>query len=166
MKCVETHNEKRDKLPDLIQKMHSMDTLVLYERSKALGIISKFEPKKYVHPLVDADGNNLRFYLPRYGLTFAVSNGILHCKELKGHRLGPNQQIAGTLRGFEMYLLLEKSSGDEKIIIFPKGNVVRKSTGRVHIELQDDCDEKILWYRYRFHPRFHYIEARQVCPCI
>ena len=164
VKCVETYSEKRDMLSYLMGKLCTMDTLVSHENSKALDIISKFESKKYVHSVTNDEGMNLRFFFPRYELTFAVIDGFLHCKEIAGYRLRPQQQIDDTLRGVEMYLLLEQSSGDDNIIIFPKGKVVRESPGRVHIELKDNFDEKLLWYQYRFHPRFHFIETRQVSP--
>jgi hypothetical protein len=116
--------------------------------------------------MTNDDGNNLRFFLPRYEMTFAVSGGFLHCKEIAGYQLKLQQQIDNTLRGVEMYLLLELSSGNDNIIIFPMGKVVRELPGRVHIELEDNCDKKLLWYKYRFHPRFHYIETRQVSPLV
>jgi hypothetical protein len=65
-----------------------------------------------------------------------------------------------------MYLLLEQSSGNDNIIIFPMGKVVRELPGQVHIELEDNCNKKLLWYQYRFHPRFHYIDTRQVSPLV
>lgn len=164
VKCVETYSEKRDMLFYLMEKMRTMDTLVLHEHSKALDIISKFESKKYVHSVTDDDGKNLRFVFPRYELTFAVSDGFLHCREIAGYQLRPQQQIDGTLRGVEMYLLLEQIIGDDNIIIFPKGKVVRESPWRVHVELNDKCDEKLIWHQYRFHPRFHFIETKQVSP--
>ncbi|KAL3776350.1 hypothetical protein ACHAW5_003524 [Stephanodiscus triporus] len=135
-------------------------TLVLHEHSRALNIISKFESKKYIHSLTDSDGKNLRFFFPRYELTFLVHDGVLRCKEIAGYLLRPQQQIDKTLLGIEMYLLLKESCGKDEIIIFPKGKVVR--TEQVHIELKDDCDAKFLWCQYRFHPRFHYIETRQL----
>jgi hypothetical protein len=70
-----------------MEKLCTMDTLVLHEHSKALDIISKFESKKYVHSVTNDDGNNLRFFLPRYEMTFAVGGGFLHCKEIAGYQL-------------------------------------------------------------------------------
>jgi hypothetical protein len=87
VKCVETYSKKRNKLSYLMGKLCTMDTLVLHEHSKALDIISKFESKKYVHSVTNDDGNNLRFFLPRYKMTFAVSGGFLHCKEIAGYQL-------------------------------------------------------------------------------
>jgi hypothetical protein len=114
--------------------------------------------------VTDDDGKKLRFVFPRYELTFAVSDGFLHCKEIAGYQLSPQQQIDGTLRGVKMYLLLEQIIGDDNIIIFPKGEVVRESPWRVQVEINDKCDEKLLWHQYRFHPRFHFIETKQVGP--
>jgi hypothetical protein len=165
VKCVDAHCEKRDRLSYLMGEMHTMYTLVLHENSKALDIISKFEPKKYIHTLTDSDffhGKNVRFILPRYGLRFVVADGVLHCQEIAGYRLCPQQQIHDTLKGVEKYLLLEESKTGDKMIVFPKGKVVRESPGQVNIEVKDNCDEKLLWYQYKFHPRFRYIETRQV----
>ncbi len=104
----------------------------------------------------------MRFFLPRYELTFTVADGVLHCREIAGYQLCSQQQIDNTLRGVEKYMLLEESKTRDKIIVFPKGKVVRESSGQVHIEVKDNCDEKLLWYQYKFHPRFRYIVTRQV----
>ena len=165
VKCVDTHCEKRDRLSYLKEEMHTMETLVLHEHSKALDIISKFESKSYINTYTKSDffhGKNVRFFLPRYELTFTVADGVLRCREIAGYQLCSQQQIDNTLRGVEKCKLLEESKTRDKIIVFPEGKVVRESSGQVHIEVKDNCDEKLLWYQYKFHPRFRYIVTRQV----
>ena len=143
VKCVEVYNVDRDQLPSLMEEIPTMDTLVL-QQSKALDVISKFERKEYIHLLIDAE-QTLRFFCPRYELTFELNEGALFCKEIAGYQLGTSQQHDRTLRGINMYLLLEEVHGSGKMIIFPNGNVTRKLPGQISIEVKDDCDEQLMW---------------------
>ena len=162
VRCVEIHSKNRDQLLCLVKNMPVMDTLVLHQQSRALDIIAKFEPKEYIHSLVD-EKDVLRFFCPRYKLTFELNQGVLHCREIAGYQLMHQQQLPGTLRGVNMYLLLEEfENGSGKLIIFPKGKVVRRGRGDVSLEVNDDCKEQLMWYQYTFHPRFQYIETHQV----
>ncbi|KAL3804145.1 hypothetical protein HJC23_013664 [Cyclotella cryptica] len=162
VKQVELHREDRDQLSVLIQDLDSMDTLVLHH-SPVLDIISKFEPKQYIHSLISAAGTGkLKFYLPRFKMTFELREGVLHCQEVSGYQLMIHQQTDETLRGVKTYLLLENSRGGrEKIILFPEGQIRRKSHELVDITVPSDCDAELLWYQYEFHPRFKFIETKQ-----
>jgi len=160
VKCINMYCDDRQNLSRLAQNMHGLDTLVFQEQSKALNIISKFEPKKYIHSLVNAQ-NELSFFCPRYNLTFTLLQGVLCCREIAGYQLMRYQQSDKVFRGITKYLILTESKGNGMLIIFPKGEVVRKSPGCIDIEVKDDFNEQVMWYQYKFHPRFKYLENKQ-----
>lgn len=163
VKQVESHHVGRDQLAVLIKDFNSMDTLVLHD-SPVLDILSKFESKQYIHSLISSVGSGkLKFYFPRYKMTFEHCQGVLHCHEIAGYQLMEQQQTDEILRGTKTYLLLKTHcDGDKKLIVFPEGRIVRKSPSQVDINVTNDCDAELLWYQYEFHPRFKFIETKQV----
>ena len=168
MKCVKKHQQECDDLRVLLKNSSQMDTLVLHKsrhESPVLDILSKFELRDYIHSLIEPAESEFKFYLPRYKLTFRLlPGGVLKCNEIAGYQLLSQQQTDDTLRGVSRYLLLEKSTGiGPDLIIFPAGEVERKSLGVVDINISKDCDAELIWYQYEFHPRFKYLETKQVC---
>lgn len=163
VKCVNEHQDARDQLQLLLKHKHTMDTLVLH-KSPVLNILSKFEPKEFIHSIIEPGENELKFYFSRYKLTFKLhANSVLKCHEIAGYQLLARQQIDDTFRGFSRYLLLGKCDGvGPKLIVVPVGQVERKSIGAVNINVPEDCDAELMWYRYEFHRRFKYIETKQV----
>ncbi|KAL7553023.1 hypothetical protein ACHAWF_016264 [Thalassiosira exigua] len=164
VRCIDLHSKQRDVLLNLTEDLSSMDTLVVH-KSRALDVISKFEPKKFIHSMLGSAGKRsrptLQFFLPRYNLSFVLLHGILACREIVGYHLRANQQTNGTFRGTTMYLMLEETEGKGRLIIFPKGRIVRETKGHIRVDIVGDCDKQVLWYQYEFHPRFDYIETKQ-----
>jgi hypothetical protein len=166
VKCVKEH-QKVHQFLHLICATKDMDELVLHQ-SPALEILSKFEPKQFIHslntPTADEYKSSIKFYLPRYKLTLQLSGEELICKEISGYILKEQQQTDDVFRGCSKYLLLEKSSGiGPDLIVYPEGDIVRDSQGVVDVKVKDDCDADLLWYQYEFHPRFNFVETKQVC---
>jgi hypothetical protein len=160
---VESHREGRDQLAVLMKDFNAMDTLVMHD-SPVLDILSKFESKQYIHSLISSIGSDkLKFYFPRYKMTFEHCQGVIHCQEVAGYQLTEQQQTDEILRGTKTYLLLKKYRDDgPKLIVFPEGQIVRKSHEKVDINVTGNCDAELLWYQYEFHPRFKFIETKQV----
>ena len=155
VKCVRTH-QKGENLLKLSRDLGKMDTLVLCQ-SKVLEVISKIEPKQFIHAQISRKSNGsvgLKFVLPRYHLSFALHQGKIKCNEITGFELQSQQQIDGTFRGLDKYLLLKQSTGTGQLIICPKGQISRELPGRVKIEVSSNCNEETMYYQYNLHSRF------------
>lgn len=162
VKCVGAHHEGRTNLSTMMEDSDNMDTLVLH-RSPALDILSKFEAKEFIHSLIEPSNNKMKFYFPRFKMTFELCQGVLKCQEITGYQLIPHLQTGDTLRGTSRYLLLENTNlFGHQMIVFPQGLVERTSTGIVDIRVITDCDAELLWYQYEFHSRFKFLETKQV----
>ena len=162
VKCVDTYRDGRSNLQTVIKDSDRMDTLILHQ-SPTLDILSKFEAKEFIHTLVEPSNNKMKFYFPRFQLTLELCQGVLKCQEITGYQLSNCVQTSDTLRGISRYLLLEKTTcSGHKMMVFPAGLVERMSTGIVDIRVATGYDAELLWYQYEFHPRFQFLETKQV----
>jgi len=160
VKCVDKHLQQKN-IEQLQNLLDEMDTLVIC-RSKAMDVLAKFEDRRFIHPLRNCQ-SQLRFFLPRYNLTFQSRNGALHCQEIVGYKLLPEQYVNGTFRGIMQYLVLGRDVGksSKTVILFPQGVVRRVSHGAVCISTMEACSASLNYYQYIIHHRFGYFEAKQ-----
>ncbi|KAL7472894.1 hypothetical protein ACHAXS_014340 [Conticribra weissflogii] len=169
VECIEQHSEDRKKLQIVLQKQ-DRDILVSQE-SLALDVLAKFESKLHIYSLVShatsVNPSEIKFHFPRYKLTFHFDpvRCALFCHEISGYKLAKQQQIEITLRGTTTYLVLEKEGSREpqRLLISPKGIVVREPNGNVSIQSIEDCDAEQTFFKFNFHHRFDYLETKQSC---
>ena len=137
----------------------TFDRLVLVDKTElVIRILKKFEPDdRLIHTFVKTS-DELLFELPRYDLCFELSsdNQQPRSKNFIGFSLSKTQQLK-TLHGFEQYLVLESESGKQKILIVPRGDVVRTGE-RVSIGGSNACDAERKYNRYDVHERFNGLE--------
>ena len=136
VKCVSLHWENRD-LSEVLNRIDSMDTLMVHQ-SPVLDILSKFEPKEFIHTMISSTDSNstMKLYLRRFKWTLQLVGGVLKSQAIAGYQLAKHQQTDDTLRGSSRYLLLEKSGGvGRKMIVFPQGQVTRNSDGFVDVHV-------------------------------
>lgn len=168
--CIEQHSNVRKELKSALSE-NNVDIMVRQE-STALMVLTKFERKEHIYSLQRSvlceTSSRVKFYLPRYQLTFTLETFdddryVLHCREISGYILSTHQQLDSTLEGTSCYLVLEKLMGNDRLLIIPKGEVVRTSSSDVSIKLPDECEAELNFFKYNFHPRFDYLETNQGC---
>ena len=155
IKCVDKHLQQKNNA-QLQSLLDEMDSLVIC-RSKTMDVLAKFEDRRFIHPLRNCP-SQLRFFLPRYNLTFESKSGALHCQEIVGYKLLPEQYVNETFRGIRQYLVLgrddRKAGKASKTIIFPQGVVRRAGHGVVSISTMEECSASLNYYQYKIHHRF------------
>lgn len=100
---------------DLLRSRHLTDQLVLHE-SDVTQVLSKFEHPDFIHTHLATIGSAgracMRYELPRFGLSFELSQGALVSLNYRGYHLAAQQQLVSdrqyTLLDFEQYLVLER----------------------------------------------------------
>ena len=99
----------------------------------------------------NCDPQPLTIFLPRYNLTFAVTeHGELSCLSHRGFIVDPNEDI-GTLYGLYSKLVLYRPSkiGRERKLIVPIGSITPSSTGADHPAVSIDVPGHAVSVGYR-----------------
>ena len=117
-------------------------------------LLQRFETNDFIHIMVDPKVATLRFWLPRYKLTFTQSAKTVRSLEFEGFELHDSQILDGTLYGVTSYLILKHPDSRTKVIA-PSGKIL--PNGKVHIS--SDWRKGCGYFIYDVHQRFGTLDA-------
>lgn len=150
-----------------MKKLHNLESLVIHE-SPYLHILKRFEDPDFIHTHIKGCNDMYTLSLYRFGLSFrlAEKNTIFESCEISGYKLSTHQHFAGTFRGLENYLVLEKineSQGPDVKLIVAQGKV--EVSGRKSVKIcdpGDDVNAKRGFFIYEVHKTFKNLVANSI----
>ena len=162
-KQVPKHKRQMDR-QKLAEEHSSFDQLVIHD-SPLIGIISKFESRKFIH-IFKAENkqkemNLIKIHLPRFGLGFTSKGTEFWCDEIANFKLSPNQLANEISIRFNTYLVLEDDNKRQTILV-PDGKIVSNDDDSVTIERNSIPHTVRRWSKFEIHPRFGYITTSEI----
>lgn len=117
--------------------------------------ISLLEHTEYLTITLDVQSHNVSIELPRFRLSFFVSNGELECKNLRGMVID-NDQSTGTMIGLNNQLVLRHKDSifaglpRSRCVLIPRGRVdfcLSPDTNHIRVNIDTDI-HPIIWDKY------------------
>lgn len=148
--------DKNRPLEDILQSTPDYPRLLLGETPliRALGS-ANFEKNQFVLTFTDQYSTSIRYWLPRYGLSFVQnSDGAIRSKDHASFFVAKEQILRGTLPGFGCFVLMKSVDGKQRVLI-PHLEVRRGAA----MAVTEKWDDELHCHAYDIHRRFNYLIA-------
>lgn len=133
-----------------VTKILSKDNLSLSQTSP---LLTDFEDPSYIHEWYNENYKLTKIELPRFSLSFTVSDNICFCDQFPGYFLAEDQ-TAKQIDPYQHYIVLENSDKQKKVLIpnwkfkTNKNIEVLEANFKVDFCLSEDVSNKQLYFAY------------------